>query len=83
MCISSRQLDPKTRRLMIIANLALILGILLQNSLRWNWIHGLNHTELNWLDAITGFFFGLYITIMFFGLRKARRCCVTTPEEHC
>ncbi|HMD77022.1 MAG TPA: hypothetical protein VKG86_06580 [Terracidiphilus sp.] len=77
MCIADRQLDPKTRRLMVIANLSFILAILLSNSERWNWVHGFSQFELNWLHAFTGFFFGLYIAIMFFGLRTARRCGTT------
>ncbi len=77
MCLNHRQLDPKTRCLMVIANVSFILGILLQVSDRWNWIHGISQYELNWLHAFTGFFFGLYIAIMFFGLRAARRCGLT------
>jgi hypothetical protein len=73
MCIAHRQLDPKTRRLMRIANLSFILGILLWNSERWNWVHGFRQIELDWLHAFTGFFFGLYITIIVFGLRGACR----------
>jgi hypothetical protein len=76
MCISNRQLDPKTRRRMVIANLALILGILLWNSVRWNWVHPSSQFVQNWLDAFTGFCFGLYITIMLFGMRRARRCAI-------
>ena len=74
MCINHRQLDPKTRRRMVVANLALILGILLWNSVRWNWIHPSSQIELNCLHAFTGFCFGLYITIVLFGLRGVRRC---------
>jgi hypothetical protein len=81
MCINHRQLDPKTRHRMIIANIALILGILLLNSERWNWVHLSNQVELNWLDATTGFLFGLYIAIMLFGLRGARRCRASEPEK--
>ena len=62
---------------MVIANLALILGILLWNSERWNWTHGLSQIEMNLLHAITGFFFGLYIAMILFGLRCARRCGIT------
>ena len=73
MCLCHRPLDPKTRRLMRIAYLSFILGILLWNSGRWNWVHGFSQFELNWLHAFTGFFFGLYIAIILFGLRSARR----------
>ncbi len=74
MCLCRRQLDPKTRRLMRIAYLSFILGILLWNSERWNWVYGFSQFELNWLHAFTGFFFGLYIAIILFGLRSVRRC---------
>ena len=77
MCLNRRQFDPKTRRLMVIANVSFILGILLWNSERWNWVHGIGQMELNWLHGFTGFFFGLYIAIILFGLRGSRRCGLT------
>ena len=73
MCINHRQLDPKSRRRMRIAYIAFILGILLLNSERWNWVHLSSQFERNWLDAFTGFFLSLYITIILFGMRCARR----------
>lgn len=80
MCNSYRQLDPKGRRRMVIANLALILGILLGNSERWNWIHASSQLEQNWLDAIRGLLFGLYIAIVFFNQRLSRRCRASESE---
>jgi len=77
MCLCHRPFDPKTRRRMVVANLSLIFGILLWNSERWNWVHGFSQFELNWLHAFTGFCFGLYITIILFGLRGAHRCGAT------
>jgi hypothetical protein len=73
MCLNHRQLDPKTQRLMRIADISFILGILLWNSERWNWVHGFSQFELNWLHAFTGFFFGLYIAIIILGLRPVCR----------
>jgi hypothetical protein len=73
MCINHRQLDPKSRRLIRIAYLLFIPAILLLNSERWNWVHGLSQIEVNCLRAITGLLFGLYIAIMIFGLRSACR----------
>ena len=70
MCICNRQLDPKTRRRMVIANISFIFAILLWNSERWNWVHGFSRIQLDWLHAITGFLFGLYIAIILF----SRRC---------
>jgi hypothetical protein len=81
MCLNHRQLDPKTRRRMVIANISFIFAILLWNSERWNWVHTSNQIELNWLHAITGFLFGLYIGIMLFGLRGAHRCRAIDPEK--
>jgi hypothetical protein len=77
MCLFRQQLDPKSRRRMVVANLSLIFGILLLNSARWGWIHLSSQFERNWLDAICGFLFGLYITIIVFGLRGACRCGTT------
>jgi hypothetical protein len=77
MCVPHRQLDPKTRRLMVIANISLILGILSSNAQRWNLVHGFSQMEVNWLDAFAGFFLSLYITITFLGLRGVRRCGLT------
>jgi hypothetical protein len=77
MCLNRRQLDPKTRRLMVVANISFILGILSLNAQRWNWVHGFSQMEVNWLDAFAGFFLGLYITIMLLGMRRVRRCSLT------
>ena len=66
---------------MVIANVSFILGILLWNSERWNWVHGLTQMEVNWLHAFAGFFLSLYITIMFYGIRKTRRCALTDSEK--
>jgi hypothetical protein len=81
MCLNHRNLDPKTRRLMIFANISFILGILLWNSERWNWVHGLSPLELNCLHACTGLFFGLYIAILLVGVRGARRCGVADSQK--
>jgi hypothetical protein len=77
MCLTHRQLDPRTRSRMVIGNLSLILGILLWNSERWNWIHTSSQVELNWLHALTGFLFGLYIAIIFMNASKMR------GQRHC
>ena len=71
MCLNHRQLDPKSRRLMRIAYIAFIFGILLLNAERWNWIHLSSQFERDWLDAFTGFFLSLYIAIMLFGQQAA------------
>jgi hypothetical protein len=65
---SNRRLDPKQRRLLQIANTALVVGLL-------PWVFReyitFNH---NWLDAFCGFFIGLSITVNLFCLRATRRC---------
>jgi len=61
-------LNQQQRRLFIIANVSLILGLA-------PWIFRqfipVNH---DWLDAFSGFFIGLNVTINLFCLRAARRC---------
>jgi uncharacterized membrane protein len=74
MCLNHPQLDPKIRYLMVIANIALILVLLLSSFQRWHWIQLFSPFEQNSLDAFTGFCFGLYSTIVLFGLRGVRRC---------
>jgi hypothetical protein len=65
------RLDQKHRRLLQIANVALVLGLL-------PWVFresiSVNH---NWLDAWCGFFLGLSVTINLVCLRAARHCSRT------
>ncbi|MGD0829785.1 MAG: hypothetical protein ABR907_02500 [Terracidiphilus sp.] len=70
MRIAHRQLYPKQRRRLIVANISLVLGILLWNFQRWGWIHSTSPFEQNWLDALSGFLFCLYITIYLLTLRR-------------
>ncbi len=70
-----RRLDPKSRRLLAIANASLVLGLA-----PWifrEYIH-VNHL---WLDAFCGFFLGFSITINLFCLRAARRCSSSAPQQ--
>lgn len=68
MCIPNRQLDPRTRRLRMIANAALVLGLT-------PWIfRGDLHVNSKWLDAFCGFFLGISISANVFGIRLGRRC---------
>ena len=69
MCVPIRQLDPKTRRLMAIANISLVIGLLL-----WLFVQPSGQIEKNWLHATSGFLLGLSITINLFGLSFGRRC---------
>ncbi len=68
MCLPYRFRNPRTRLMMVIANLSLVLGLA-----PWifrEYIH-VNHLPL---DAFCGFFLGLSITVNLFCLRTARRC---------
>jgi len=69
MCIPNRLLDRKTRRLMAIGNISLVIGLLL-----WLFVHSSGQMERNWLHGVCGFLLGLSITINLFGLWVARRC---------
>jgi hypothetical protein len=69
MCIPIRQLDPKTRRLLAIGNMSLVVGLLL-----WLFVHPSGQIEKNWLHAVCGFLLGLSVTINLMGLVFARRC---------
>ncbi|MFZ0302450.1 MAG: hypothetical protein WAL75_07185 [Terracidiphilus sp.] len=63
-----RQLDPKSRSLFKIANIALVLGLV-------PWIfREYIHISHSWLDAYCGFCMGLSVTINLYCLRAARRC---------
>ncbi len=75
MCLFSRQLNAKTRVRQVIANVSLILGILLSNAERLGWIQHPSPFEHDWLDAIAGFLFGLYIAVALLGMWGARRRC--------
>jgi Zn-dependent protease len=68
MCICNRQLDPKGRRLRVLANLSLVLGLLL-----WIFVHPSVRLERDWVDGACGFLLGLSITCNLFGLWRARR----------
>ncbi|MGA2632933.1 MAG: hypothetical protein ABSF16_01750, partial [Terracidiphilus sp.] len=68
MCIPNRLLDKKTRRLMSLANISLVIGLLL-----WLFIHPAAQMEQNWLHAACGFLLGFSITVNLHGLWVARR----------
>lgn len=63
-----RHLDPKHRRLLQLANLSLVLGLL-----PWVFRESI-HFNHDWLDAFCGFFLGLSIAINLLCQRAARRC---------
>ena len=68
MCIPNQQLNRKTRSLMAIGNIALVIGLLL-----WLFVHPAAQVERNWLHAVCGFLLGLSITFNLYGLWSARR----------
>ncbi|MGO8757505.1 MAG: hypothetical protein ACLQG3_05210 [Terracidiphilus sp.] len=68
MCVPIHQRDPKTRRMMVIANLSLVAAVLLLGFMRH---HAGEHP---WIDGFTGLFFGMSIGVNLFGIRRACRC---------
>jgi hypothetical protein len=68
MRIANGQLDPRTRRLRVVANAALVLGLT-----PWMF-RGYVHVNSNWLDAFCGFFLGISIAANLFGIRLGRGC---------
>lgn len=69
MSIARRNLDPKAKRLIAIANLSLAIGLLLIL-----FVHPSGNTGRNWLHAVSGFLLGLSIAINLFAFRFASRC---------
>ena len=69
MSIARRNLDPKARRQIAIANLSLATGLLLIL-----FVHPSGNIGRNWLHAVSGFQLGRSIVINLFALRFARRC---------
>jgi hypothetical protein len=69
MCIPMHRRDPRSRAIMIAANLSLVAGVLLLDLAR----HHTGPTH-GWLDALTGLLMGFSIAANFFALRRARRC---------
>jgi hypothetical protein len=69
MCIPNQKLDKKTRCLMALANISLVLGLSL-----WLCVHPTAQIEKNWLHAICGFLLGFNVTVNLCRLRVARRC---------
>jgi hypothetical protein len=67
MCLLRRQLDPKARRRLVLANLSLAVGLMLRV-----FVHPAGQMERNWLDAICGFLLGMSIAVNLFGLWACR-----------
>jgi hypothetical protein len=69
MCVPYHHRDPRSRVIMIAANLSLVAGVLLLDFAR-------HHTGSahGWLDALTGLLMGFSIAANFFASRRARRC---------
>jgi hypothetical protein len=61
--------DPRSRAIMIAANLSLVAGVLLLDLAR----HHTGPTP-GWLDALTGLFMGFSIAANFLVVRRTRRC---------
>jgi hypothetical protein len=69
MWIQKWQLDPRTRRILVIGNLSLSIGLLL-----WIFVHPSGQTQKDVLDAVCGFSLGLSLGINLFAFWQARRC---------
>jgi hypothetical protein len=67
MCIPMHRRDPRSRVLMIAANLSLVAGVLLLDLAR----HRTGPTP-GWLDALTGLFMGFSIAVNLVAARHAR-----------
>lgn len=75
MCMPHRQLNMKTRRLVVIANVSLAIGLLL-----WNFVHPSDQIERNWVHGVCGFLLGVSIAINLFGVILAHRCRAIASE---
>jgi len=69
MCIPMHRSAPRTRAILIAANLSLVAGVLLLDLARRR--TGPTH---GWLDALTGLFMGFSIAANLFASRRAGRC---------
>jgi len=76
MCIPNRRLDPRTRRLMVVGNISLVIGLLL-----WMFVHPDGQVERNWRDGVCGFLLGLSIAINLIGLIFGKRCRASASGE--
>jgi hypothetical protein len=64
MYFPNRNLNPRDRVIFQIGNFSLVAGLLL-----WMFVHPTSQIEKNWLEAVSGFLFGFYITVNLFVLR--------------
>jgi hypothetical protein len=76
MSIQIRQLDPRARRRMLLANVSLVIGLLL-----WLFVHPASPIEKNWLHVICGFLLGLSITVNLLNVWSSSRCGDTQPGK--
>jgi len=68
MCFPNRWLDSKSKRIIPIANLCLVAGLLLLT-----FVHPSSQISGNWLHGVSGVLLGISISMNLFGLRLARR----------
>jgi hypothetical protein len=67
MCICNRQLDPKTRRMMVIGNSSLAISLLLKQ-----FVQPSGQIEQNCIHALCGFLLGFSIVASFSALIRRR-----------
>ena len=69
MCLPIRKQDPKTRRRMVVANLALVVGLVL-----WALVRPSLAAPHAWIDGLAGFFLGISIGANLFVVVRSRAC---------
>jgi hypothetical protein len=73
MCIPYRELDSKSRRILALGNLSLVVGLLLGN------FRSYIQFQRDWLDAACGLFLGFSITVNLMLLRRRRHSSWPEP----
>jgi hypothetical protein len=68
-CIPIQQLDSKTRRIRVFANIYLVVGIVLIH-----FAHPSSHLAQMFTDGVGGLLLGLSLVFNLFWIRSARRC---------
>ncbi len=73
MCVPNRLRDPKTRAMMVLGNLSLVVALLLWSFVRPNVPASHALTAHAWLDPLAGLFFGISIGSNLMAIRHGRR----------
>ncbi len=76
MCLRKRQLTPKSRWMLFLANLCLCSGIVVQRFAR-----GFPAQWSGWIDFAQGFLFGMAIIFFYWVARRSRRHCANSEAD--